>query len=65
LDHLDKMIAKAEQDHTEALASGDVNELARTERDRRYWSTRRATAQVASASMSFNLARWIGNTPAT
>jgi len=52
LDHLDKMIAKAEQDHTEALASGDVNELARTERDRRYWSTRRATAQVAEQKRS-------------
>jgi transcription elongation GreA/GreB family factor len=52
LDHLDKMIAKAEQDHTEALASDDVNELARTERDRRYWSTRRATAQVAEQKRS-------------
>jgi len=48
--HLDRMVAEVEQEHGDALAVGGVNEIARTERDRRYWLARRAPAQLAGAA---------------
>ena len=49
---LEQRLAVIEREHADAIAVGDVNEIARTERDRRYWTARRATAQVKEPSGS-------------
>jgi transcription elongation GreA/GreB family factor len=49
---LEQRLAIIEREHADAVATGDVNEIARTERDRRYWTARRATAEVTEASGS-------------
>jgi transcription elongation GreA/GreB family factor len=43
---IEKMIDRTETEHTAARAASDPNEIARTERDLRYWAAQRATAQV-------------------
>src|SRR5438874_1759321 len=43
---IEKMIDRTEAEHTAARAASDPNEIARTERDLRYWTAQRATAQV-------------------
>jgi transcription elongation GreA/GreB family factor len=39
-------VARAQQEHAAALAANDRGALARTARDLRYWSARRASAQL-------------------
>jgi transcription elongation GreA/GreB family factor len=46
LAQIEKMIDRTEAEHTAARAAADPNEIARTERDLRYWTAQRATAQV-------------------
>jgi transcription elongation GreA/GreB family factor len=46
------MIALTEKEHTAARAASDSNEVVRTERDLRYWTAQRATAQLVDASPS-------------
>jgi transcription elongation GreA/GreB family factor len=46
LAQMEKMIDRAEAEHAAARAAADPNEIARTERDLRYWTAQRATAQV-------------------
>jgi transcription elongation GreA/GreB family factor len=52
LAHLDQMIASTEDQHRAAVNAADTNEIARTERDLRYWTAQRATAQLVQASGS-------------
>jgi transcription elongation GreA/GreB family factor len=52
LAHLDAMVAATEEQHRAAVMIGDPNEVARTERDLRYWTARRATAQPVEHSGS-------------
>jgi transcription elongation GreA/GreB family factor len=42
----------AQEQHTAARDAGDANEVARTERDLRYWMARQATAQVMKRNSS-------------
>ena len=46
LAHIQEMVDLAQVQHTAARDAGDANEVARTERDLRYWMARQATAQV-------------------
>jgi len=46
LAHLEQMVASTEEQHRAAVTAGDANEIARTERDLRYWTAQRATAQL-------------------
>jgi transcription elongation GreA/GreB family factor len=46
------MIAATEDQHRAAVKADDPNEIARTERDLRYWTARRATAQPVEGSGS-------------
>ena len=46
LAHIEEMVAATQAQHTAARDAGDANEIARTERDLRYWMARRATAEV-------------------
>jgi transcription elongation GreA/GreB family factor len=50
LAHLDAMVASTEEQHRAAVKVGDLNEIARTERDLRYWTAQRATAQPVDPS---------------
>ena len=52
LAHIEEMIDRTEEEHTAAKAANDANEIARTERDRRYWAAQRATAQLVDSSPS-------------
>jgi len=52
LAHLEHMVAATEEQHRAAVAAGDANEIARTERDLRYWTAQRATAQLVESSGS-------------
>ena len=52
LAQLDQMIAATEDQHRAAVKADDPNEIARTERDLRYWTARRATAQPVEGSGS-------------
>jgi transcription elongation GreA/GreB family factor len=52
LAHLEQMVATTEEQHTAAVTAGDANEIARTERDLRYWTAQRATAQLVEVSGS-------------
>jgi len=47
-----EMVDLAQEQHTAARDGGDANEVARTERDLRYWIARQATAQVVKAASS-------------
>jgi len=49
------MVDLAQEQHTAARDAGDANEVARTERDLRYWMARQATAQVVKATSSCNV----------
>jgi len=46
------MVAATEEQHRAAVAADDANEIARTERDLRYWTAQRATAQLVESSGS-------------
>lgn len=52
LAHIEGMVDVTQEQHTAARDAGDANEIARTERDLRYWMARRATAQVAKPGAS-------------
>lgn len=52
LAHIEEMVDVSQEQHTAARDAGDANEIARTERDLRYWMARRATAQVAKPGAS-------------
>jgi transcription elongation GreA/GreB family factor len=52
LAHIDQMLTLTEEQHAEAVATNDPNEIARAERDRRYWAAQRATAKVIGPSGS-------------
>ena len=46
------MIDQTEEEHAAAKEANDINEVARTERDRRYWTAQRATAQLMASPSS-------------
>ena len=52
LAQLDALLAATEEQHRAAVKVEDPNEIARTERDLRYWTAQRATAQPAEPSGS-------------
>ena len=52
LARIEEMVDLAQEQHTAARDAGDANEVARTERDLRYWTARQATAQVVEKSSS-------------
>ena len=52
LAHLEQMVATTEEQHRAAVTAADGNEVARTERDLRYWTAQRATAQLVEGSGS-------------
>ena len=52
LAHIQRMADLAQEQHTAARDAGDANEVARTERDLRYWMARQATAQVMKRNLS-------------
>ena len=52
LAHIQEMVDLAQEQHTAARDAGDANEVARTERDLRYWMARQATAQVMKRNSS-------------
>jgi transcription elongation GreA/GreB family factor len=52
LAHIQEMVDLAQVQHTAARDAGDANEVARTERDLRYWTARQATAQVIKRNSS-------------
>jgi transcription elongation GreA/GreB family factor len=52
LAHIQEMVDLAREQHTAARDAGDANEVARTERDLRYWMARQATAQVMKRNPS-------------
>jgi transcription elongation GreA/GreB family factor len=52
LAHIEEMVDLAQAQHTAARDAGDANEVARTERDLRYWMARQATAQVMKRKSS-------------
>jgi hypothetical protein len=52
LARLDAMLAATEEQHRAAVTVDDPNEIARTERDLRYWTAQRATAQPMEPSGS-------------
>jgi transcription elongation GreA/GreB family factor len=52
LARLDAMLATTEEQHRAAVQVDDPNEIARTERDLRYWTAQRATAQPMEPSGS-------------
>ena len=49
LAHIEADVTRLQQDHAAALAANDRTALARTARDLRYWTARRATAQLVPA----------------
>jgi len=49
LAQIEAELARAQQEHAAALAANDRNALARVARDLRYWSSRRASAQLVPA----------------
>src|SRR5436305_11643730 len=55
LAQIEKMIDRTEAEHTAAKAVIDPNEVARTERDLRYWTAQRATAQVLEQPSTFGV----------
>ena len=52
LARIKEMVDLAQEQHTAARDAGDANEVARTERDLRYWTARQATAQVVNTNSS-------------
>jgi transcription elongation GreA/GreB family factor len=58
LARIEEMVDLAQQEHTAARDAGDANEVARTERDLRYWTARQATAQVAERISSSEIAEF-------
>ncbi len=48
LAQIEAALADVEREHTAALAADDKTAIARTARDLRYWTARRASAQVAA-----------------
>jgi transcription elongation GreA/GreB family factor len=52
LAQINEMIDLTETEHRAARAANDTNEIARSERDLRYWTAQRATAQLVDASPS-------------
>ena len=48
LSQIESAVADLEREHTAALAVDDKTAIARTLRDLRYWTARRASAQVAA-----------------
>jgi transcription elongation GreA/GreB family factor len=56
LAHLERMIGLTDQEHSAAKAANDINEVARTERDLRYWTAQRATAQLMQPGQSGGMA---------
>jgi transcription elongation GreA/GreB family factor len=55
LARIKEMVDLAQEQHTAARDAGDANEVARTERDLRYWTARQATAQVVNTNSSSEL----------
>ena len=49
LAHIEAEVTRLQQDHAAAQAGHDRTALARAARDLRYWTARRATAQLAPA----------------
>jgi len=49
LAHIEAEVTRLQQDHAAAQAANDRTALARTARDLRYWTARRATAQLVPA----------------
>ena len=49
LAHIETEVTRLQQDHAAAQAANDRTALARTARDLRYWTARRATAQLVPA----------------
>jgi transcription elongation GreA/GreB family factor len=58
---IDAALQTARRDHSEAQAAGDRSALASAGRDLRYWSARRATAQLVPSDPE-NAAVQFGNT---
>ena len=52
LARIKEMVDLTQEQHTVARDAGDANEVARTERDLRYWTARQATALVAKRNSS-------------
>jgi transcription elongation GreA/GreB family factor len=52
LAQIDEMIARLQQEQEKARDRDDISETARLARDLRYWTARRATAQVVALSTS-------------
>ena len=52
LARIKEMVDLAQEQHTAARDAGDANEVARTERDLRYWTARQATAEVVNTNSS-------------
>src|SRR5947208_13468288 len=52
LARIKEMVDLAQTQHTTARDASDANEVARTERDLRYWTARQATAQVMKRTSS-------------
>ena len=49
LAHIEAEVTRLQQEHTAAQAANDRTALARAARDLRYWTARRATAQLVPA----------------
>ena len=49
LAHIEAEVTRLQQEHAAALAANDRTALARSARDLRYWTARRATAQLVPA----------------
>lgn len=52
LAHIEAEVTRLQQEHAAAQAANDRTALARTARDLRYWTARRATAQPAPSDRS-------------
>ena len=55
---IDSALERARREHGEAQGSGDREQLAKAGRDLRYWSARRASAQVVSIGAKVDAARF-------
>jgi transcription elongation GreA/GreB family factor len=52
LAQIEEMMDRTEAEHTAARVANDTNEIARTERDFRYWTAQRASAQLVDSPPS-------------
>jgi transcription elongation GreA/GreB family factor len=58
LAQIEAHLARLDAEATTARASGDRGSLARVERDRRYWSQRRASAEVVAGAAASGVVRF-------